>query len=129
MEATLNEDTGYFTNTDRKTLITVEVELGHVRELLTGLAERLVVLERDHVTQSQIRTIEVDVDELRAEKADKGILAELRVVKKELEEANNGLKEEIKELQKWRWFERGIVASVIALGELLVHINWGGLFK
>lgn len=117
-----------FTSQDRKTLITVEVELGHVRELLFGLADRTAVLEKVHVTREELRAVEIDIDTLRADKAEKAELKALALSKadksddmKTVSTDLRGLREDIETLQRWRWFERGIVAAVIGLGEFVIH--------
>lgn len=114
-EHVMAEDTG-FSSQDRETLIIVKVELGHIRELMTGIVDRLLVLEKDHVRNEQIRALEIDVDALRDQKLSRDDLRlmDLKVIKNKVDS-----------LDRYRWFERGVVAAAIVLGEVVLHV----LFK
>lgn len=127
------EESSGFTPEDRKLLIRSEVKLEHIGDLLESVTERTVVLEKGHVTREELRAVEIDIDTLRMDKADKAELRgmDLRKLnvsefgKEEIKALNQdikGLRKDIEDLIRQRWFERGIVVAAMALGELILHV-------
>jgi hypothetical protein len=138
------EEGSGFTPEDRKLLIRSEVKLEHIGDLLESVTERTVVLEKGHVTREELRAVEIDIDTLRMDKADKAELRGLdlrklnvsefgkeeikeldsnhKALQKYVEENNKALRKDIEDLIRQRWFERGIVVAATALGELILHV-------
>lgn len=106
-------ETEGFQPEDRKTLTTIEVEVRHIFEELRTFSARITKLEHDHVRRSDFQELQVDIDDLRANKADRS-----ESVGKDIAH----LRHEIENLQRWRWFERGAVLAIIAAAELLMRV-------
>jgi uncharacterized protein YdeI (BOF family) len=121
----MSETGSGFTGEDRKTLITVEVQMGNIMQALSSLSGRTAVLEKEHVTRDEFRAAEIDIDDLRVNKANVTDVKALSIGKADKDETLllevKKLREQIEELQRWRWFERGVVATIISLGEFIMH--------
>lgn len=119
-------DTG-FTGEDRETLITVKVNLANTVTLLTGLTERIALIEKEYVHREQMRQVEIDIDELRAAKADKIDLRHLESSKSSSFDQLTGrlerMRHDVEMLVRWRWFERGTIAAIFIAGELYLRFK------
>lgn len=120
------DETG-FTGEDRKTLITVDVSLRHVGDLLSSVTDRMVIVEKEYVHREELRAVEIDIDELRVGKADKVDLRHVEssrlAILDHLTNRVTKMEHNIEALIRWRWFERGIVFTIFVAGEIYSKFN------
>lgn len=108
-----------FNSQDRELLITLKIELAHIREDLRDGLARTARLESDRVTQHDFEGLMTDIDELRmARSADAGSIAQQagRIV--ELEK----LGPVVEGLRRQVWMASGAVGVIFFVARLIFRI-------
>lgn len=111
---TVDMAVGGFTDEDRRRFERIDLR---VEDILKRF---------DEVTQ-RVRDVEVDVDDLRMSKAERGKDQETRlalVERAQLDISNTlkEIKEDLEPLKAWRWKELGAVGAIVALAEFVFHV-------
>ena len=117
--ATATHDDMGFNSQDRELLITLKVELSHIREDLRDGLARTARLEADRVTQHDFEGVMTDIDELRlARSADASLIAQQagRIVELEkLGPVVEGLKRQV-------WMASGAMGVIFFVARLIFKI-------